>query len=235
MAKSISQIQQELINDGTIDKIAADLEREGVTGFAETGLIERAIILFAAAFIEKAKENLNASGTVDTGTLQDGLSQGEVRKSGSSYELEVGYPADSPAAKYYDSVNKGVKGFISGTPNSPYFFKSAYPSIKGPMVLAIQKWVKRNALSSRRDTPRTSVTALSRKRKAVSELNTGRTTAYLIARKIKQKGLKKTGFFDNAVNEYFGDLFYQTMAQVVGADVRAVVRATDSLINKENK
>jgi uncharacterized protein YfaT (DUF1175 family) len=87
------------------------------------------------------------------------------------------------------------------------------------MVNAIQKWVKRNALSSRSENQRFNLSGLQRKRKSVSQLNTGRTTAYLIARKIKQRGLPKTGFFDNAINEVFNDQFYNKMAEAVGGDV----------------
>jgi hypothetical protein len=236
MAKSINQIQNELINDGTIDAIAQGLASRDEAGLDSLDLIPRAIIQFAAAFIDKARENINKSGSVDTGKLADGLTQGELRRSKASYELEVGYRSSDAAAKYYDFVNKGVRGTDSGQPSdSPYSYKTRTPSMNGPMVVAIQKWVKRNALAARRDTSKSTVTALQTKRKAVSELNTGRTTAFLIARKIKRKGLKRTGFFDNAVDEYFGDLFYQTMAEIAGADVRAVIRAGDLLINKENK
>jgi hypothetical protein len=107
--------------------------------------------------------------------------------------------------------------------------------MKGPMVNAIQKWVKRNGLASRRDDQKYNTSGLQRKRKSVSELNTGRTTAFLIARKIKQKGLKRTGFFDDAVNEYFGDLFTQTIAKAMVADIAVVIKSRNSLINQENK
>lgn len=235
MAKSIDAIQNELINDGTIDRIAKDLMSTSEAGFQDTGLIERAIIQFAVAFIERAKENINQSGSTDTGALSDGLTQGQVEKQGNAFTLEVGYRNSDPAAKYYDLVNKGVQGKDSGQPNSKYKFKTRTPSMDGPMVVAIQKWIKRQGFRLTRETARTTVTAQQRKRKAVSELNTGRTTAFLIARKIKRKGLKKTGFFDSAVEQYFGDMFYQTMAEVAGANVQAVIRSTNMLINKENK
>jgi len=76
---------------------------------------------------------------------------------------------------------------------------------------------------------------LQKKRKSVSHLNTGRTTAYLIARKIKQRGLPKTGFFDNAIDEVFNNDFYTKMAKAVGADVRVYINQANSLLNKENK
>tara|TARA_R110000868_G_scaffold272091_1_gene531371 strand:+ start:52 stop:363 length:312 start_codon:yes stop_codon:yes gene_type:complete len=103
------------------------------------------------------------------------------------------------------------------------------------MVTAIQKWVKRNALSSRREDQRFNLSGLQRKRKSVAQLNTGRTTAYLIARKIKQQGLPKTGFFDNAVDEVFNQQFYDKMGKAIGADLVVYIKQANSLINNENK
>ncbi len=234
MAKSISQIQNELVNDGTINAIIKELERKGDAPITELTFVQDAIIQFAFAFIEKVKENITNSNAIDTGGLIDGISSGELRKKDSKYELQVGYDSSSPASKYYDFVNKGVQGFISKQPNSPYSYKSANPSMNGPMVNAIQKWVKRNALSSRREDQKYNTSGLQRKRKSVSDLNTGRTTAFLIARKIKQKGLKRTGFFDDAVNAYFGDLFTQTIAKAMVADIGVVIKSRNLLLNKDN-
>jgi hypothetical protein len=103
------------------------------------------------------------------------------------------------------------------------------------MVTAIQKWVKRNGLAQRREDQKYNLSGLQKKRKSVSELNTGRTTAYLIARKIKQRGLPKTGFFDNAIDEVFNEQFYAKMAKAVGGDVRVYIKQATSLINEENK
>jgi hypothetical protein len=107
--------------------------------------------------------------------------------------------------------------------------------MNGPMVTAIQKWVKRNAKLARREDQKTNLSGLQRKRKSVSELNTGRTTAYLIARKIKQRGLPKTGFFDNAIDQVFNEQFYSKMAKAVGGDVRVYIKQAVTLINEENK
>jgi len=68
-----------------------------------------------------------------------------------------------------------------------------------------------------------------------AQLNTGRTTAYLIARKIKQRGLPKTGFFDNAVDEVFNQQFYDKMGKAIGADLIVYIKQANTLINEENK
>ena len=222
-----------VINDAIIASQAAN--KEDYQKLGQLPFVERTIIRYAAKFIKRVQNNLKKANKVDTGTLSTDIAQGDLIKEGSSYSLDIGYPQSSDGAKYYDFVNKGVKGFKSGQPNSPYSFKSAYPSINGPMVTAIQKWVKRNALASRNETQKYKLSKLQKKRKSIAQLNTGRTTAYLIARKIKQRGLPKTGFFDNAVDEVFNQAFYDKMAKAVGADLVVYIKQANTLINNENK
>jgi len=228
MAKIDTEV---VINDAIIASQAAN--QEDYQKLGQLPFVERTIIRFASIFIKRVQDNLIKANRVDTGTLSTDITEGELIKQGSSYSLDIGYPASSAGAKYYDFVNKGVKGFKSGQPNSPYRFRSAYPSINGPMVNAIQKWVKRNALSSRREDQRFNLSGLQKKRKSVAQLNTGRTTAYLIARKIKQRGLPKTGFFDNAVDEVFNQQFYDKMGKAIGADLIVYIKQANTLINEE--
>jgi hypothetical protein len=230
MAKIDTEV---VINDAIIASQAAN--KEDYQKLGQLPFVERTIIRFASIFIKRVQDNLIKANRVDTGTLSTDITEGELIKQGSSYSLDIGYPTSSEGAKYYDFVNKGVKGFKSGQPNSPYRFRSAYPSMNGPMVNAIQKWVKRNALSSRREDQRFNLSGLQKKRKSVAQLNTGRTTAYLIARKIKQRGLPKTGFFDNAVDEVFNQQFYDKMGKAIGADLIVYIKQANTLINEENK
>jgi hypothetical protein len=222
-----------VINDAIIASQAAN--KEDYQQLGQLPFVERTIIRYAAKFIKQVQDNLKKANKVDTGTLSTDITEGELIKQGSSYSLDIGYPASSAGAKYYDYVNKGVQGFISKQPNSPYKYQSAFPKMNGPMVTAIQKWVKRNALSQRREDQRFNLSGLQRKRKSVAQLNTGRTTAYLIARKIKQRGLPKTGFFDNAVDEVFNQQFYDKMGKAIGADLVVYIKQANTLINNENK
>jgi hypothetical protein len=222
-----------VVDDAAISSQAS--KKSDYASLGELPFVEQTIINYAAKFIIQVQNNLQSTNKVDTGTLERDIQEGSLIREGRTYSIDVGYPASSEGAKYYDFVNKGVKGFKSGTPNSPYRFRSAFPSINGPMVNAIQKWVKRNALSSRNETQRYNLSALQKKRKAVSELNTGRTTAYLIARKIKQRGLPRTGFFDDAIDQVFNEQFYNKMAEALGGDVRLYIKQAASLINEENK
>jgi hypothetical protein len=224
--------------DVVVDDAAIESEAGKMSDYASVGelpFVEQTIINYAAQFIIQVQKNLQKANKVDTGTLETDIQEGSVIRQGSSYSIDIGYPASSEGARYYDFVNKGVKGFKSGSPNSPYRFRSAFPSMNGPMVNAIQKWVKRNGLAQRREDQKYNLSGLQRKRKSVAQLNTGRTTAYLIARKIKQRGLPKTGFFDNAIDEVFNEQFYAKMAKAVGGDVRVYIKQATSLINDENK
>jgi hypothetical protein len=222
-----------LIDDVAIASEAG--KKKDYASLKELPFIEKVMIAYAARFIIQVQKNLQTTNRVDTGRLERDIQEGSLTKEGGSYSIDVGYPKDSEAAKYYDFVNKGVQGFISKQPNSKYKFRSAYPSMNGPMVNAIQKWVKRNALAQRNETQKFNLSGLQRKRKSVSELNTGRTTAYLIARKIKQRGLPRTGFFDDAIDQVFNEQFYSKMAKAVGGDVRVYIKQAVTLINEENK
>jgi hypothetical protein len=228
------KVDMEVVVDDAI--IASEAAKStDYASLKELPFVEKVILSYAAKFIIQVQKNLISANKTDTGRLEEQIQQGDLIKADGSYLIDIGYLKGSEAAKYYDFVNKGVKGFKSGTPNSPYSFKSAYPSINGPMVTAIQKWVKRNSKLARREDQNYNLSGLQRKRKSVSELNTGRTTAYLIARKIKQRGLPRTGFFDDAIDQVFNEQFYNKMAKALGGDVRLYIKQAASLINEENK
>lgn len=232
MAKSINQIQNEIAANEALLNELSKLEEIGTNNLPAT---ERTIIEYAVEFIKKVQENLKELNKIDTGSLVKDVAKGELINQSGVYSIEIGYPASSKSAKYYDFVNKGVQGFISKSPNSAYKFRNAMPSSNGPMVLALQKWMKRNGMLSRKETASTTKSGLQRKRKAISELDSSRQGAWLLARKIKSRGLPKTGYFDDAIDEYFGDTFGAAMAKAVGADIRVGVKQVNSLINDKNK
>jgi hypothetical protein len=222
-----------VVDDAIISSEAA--KSTDYASLKELPFVEKVMIAYAAKFIIQVQKNLISANKTDTGRLEEEIQQGDIIKANGSYLIDIGYPKSSESSKYYDLVNKGVKGFKSGTPNSPYRFRSAFPSMNGPMVNAIQKWVKRNSKLARREDQKYNLSGLQKKRKSVSELNTGRTTAYLIARKIKQRGLPRTGFFDDAIDQVFNEQFYNKMAEALGGDVRLYIKQAASLINEENK
>lgn len=218
MAKSISQLQRELVNSGALNELGSSSKNYLRSG--ELPTLERFLIETAANFILKVKENIETLGISDTGALSDDLSEGELEKSSKGYSITMGYPANSKAAKYYDFVNKGVKGVKSGTPNSPYAFKNL--GVSRAMLSNIYSWVNRNGLRkndvaiTKRQAKRQSLS------KMISEASKKKSLAYAIAVNIKKKGLKQTKFFDNAVDNYFKN-FAPEVAKVIGQDVKVLI------------
>lgn len=218
MAKSNKQIEQEVL--AFLDTIG-----EGAEGFREaTSLkgLEKLIIEAAGNFIVRVKENLQKAGKIDTGVLENSISQGELIQTGGGYEIEVGYLEGSAGAKYADYVNKGVKGTRSGEPSdSPYSFKNDKPGLN--MQLAIAKWYRRNAGFARAETQKKNLSAVQRKRKRLSKVankaDSLRSLAYATSVNIKRRGLKKTGFFDKAVEASFGKDFTRLVAIVAGKEI----------------
>jgi len=220
MPKSIKQLQAELLSSGTLDKLGAS--KQDFTAIQSLPVLEQYLILAAANFIQKVKDNIEVLGISDTGALSDDIAQGDLIKETNGYSISLGYPVNSKAAKYYDFVNKGVKGFKSGTPNSPYSFKNL--GVGRSMLKNISSWVNRNGIK-RNDV---SITKRQSKReslsKMVSEASKKKSIAYAVAVNIKKKGLKKTGYFDNAVNSYFGSDFASGVSKIIGQDIKVLIR-----------
>lgn len=216
MAKSIKQLQADLLSDGLLNELGA--KRSDVN---QLPVLEQLLIRSAANFILKVKENIEVLGISDTGALSDDISSGDLVRQGNVYSIEMGYPAGSKAAKYYDFINKGVKGVQSGTPNSPYAFKNL--GVSRSFQNNISAWIKRNNIKgdvsiTKRQSKRQSLS------KMVSQSTRQKSLAYVVARSIKKKGLKKTGFFDSAVNSFFGNDFTTAVSKIIGQDVRILIR-----------
>ena len=107
MAKSIKQLQAELLSGGLLNQLGSS--RKDYAELNELPTLEQYIILAASNFILKVKENIEVLGISDTGNLSDDISQGDLTKQGGTYSVTLGYPKSSPASKYYDFVNKGVE------------------------------------------------------------------------------------------------------------------------------
>jgi hypothetical protein len=222
MAKSVKQLQDEVLSylDSQGQSKAAFEDVEKLQG------VEKLLVLSAANFILKVQENLNQSGRVDTGALASDIESGEVVTGGGSVSITVGYPAGSKAAKYYDFVNKGVKGTRSGSPSdSPYSFKNERV---GGLRNAIEGWLKRNNIASRNEDQKKNLSPVQRKRKRlskmVSESSKIKSLAYAVSVSIKRKGLKKTGFIDKAAKFAFGKEFNDAVAKVLGREVVINIR-----------
>jgi len=224
MAKSIRQLQDEILSDSTLSRLG--MERGSLDSLPS---VEKYLIECAANFIIRVQENINALGISDTGALSDDLAQGDLIKQGGSYSISMGYPINSKAAKYYDYVNKGVRGFESGQPSSsPYTFKDKRNKKGGvligrPFHKNILQWVKRNNVKgdvalTKRQAKQQSLS------KMVSEASSKKSLAYAVAVNIKKRGLRKTRFFDNAVEAYFGNDFVAAISKIVGKDITILIK-----------
>jgi hypothetical protein len=221
MAKSQRQLQAELLSEGYIDRRSRDsVDRNQ----QEATTVSELIAGYAREFIDAVRENLNKAGKVSTGALADGVDSGEVIGQGGKYTLEIGYEPNGPAAKYWDYVNKGVRGINSGQPaDSPYFYKKL--SAPPVMVEAIKGWMRTNQIAARNEDQVQDLKALQQKRKRLSEVEDPLNSfAYLTALKIKREGLPYTGYFDEPVAEYFGDQFAAAVAKAAGVDIRIAIR-----------
>jgi hypothetical protein len=222
MAKSVKQLQDEVLS-------YLDSQGQSKDAFEDVNKlqgVEKLLVLSAANFILKVQENLNQSGRVDTGALASDIESGEVVTGGGSVSITVGYPAGSKAAKYYDFVNKGVKGTRSGSPSdSPYSFKNERV---GGLRNAIEGWLKRNNIASRNEDQKKNLSPVQRKRKRlskmVSESSRIKSLAYAVSVSIKRKGLKKTGFIDKAAQFAFGKEFNDAVAKIIGREVVINIR-----------
>ena len=216
MAKSIKQLQAELLDEGLLNRLGAQRE-----DLSKLTLTEQLLIRSAANFIERVKQNIEVLGISDTGALSDDISQGELTKQGGTYSISLGYPANSAAAKYYDFVNKGVRGVKSKTPNSPYSFKNLGVSRK--FQDNIFSWIKRNNVKGD-----VAITKRQAKRQSLSKMASAATNqkslAYAVAVGIKKKGLRKTRFFDNAVDNIFGADFATAVSKIAGQDIKILIR-----------
>jgi hypothetical protein len=220
MAKSVKQLQDEVLS-------YLDSQGQSKAAFEDVNKlqgVEKLLVLSAANFIIKVQENLNQSGRVDTGALSSDIESGDVVTGGGSVSITVGYPAGSKAAKYYDFINKGVKG-TRGGPDSPYSFKNERV---GGLRNAIEGWLKRNNIASRNEDQKKNLSPVQRKRKRlskmVSESSRIKSLAYAVSVSIKRKGLKKTGFFDKAGQFAFGKEFNDAVAKIIGREVVINIR-----------
>lgn len=235
MAKqSLKSLQAELLNEGLLNDLGND--KNNYAAKRDAPLTEQLLIEVVGNFLLQVQENIIKANKVDTGTLSEQLSSGDLVKSKGVYSIEAGYPLNSTAADYAPYVNQGVKGFTSGNPaDSPFSFKSARPKFDGVMVDAILSWVQRNGISSRSDDQRKRLSSLQKKRQSVGNIDVERQTAYRIATSIKQKGLPKTDFFTSAVRQYFGDEFVAAVGSAFLSDVRVYIKQANALINNEQK
>jgi hypothetical protein len=178
-------------------------------------ITEAMLGLYTIKFIEEANKNLAQTNSVSSGKLQDSLG---FKNTFTGQKYIVDYLAED----YYKFVDEGVQGTGPGSINntSPFRYKN-----KMPPIADIQKWLKTNKGKGRaRDVNRYGMVGV--ESKSISD----RSLAFLIARSIKRKGLKATGFWSKAWAETFKD-FDEQMSKALGEDIKIELRNINRDVN----
>jgi hypothetical protein len=219
MAKSSKQIETEMLQ--FLEGVATDQSYD----LATRSIVDKYMLESAKAFIDRAKDNIRKKNLIASGDLESQLTF-ETEVGSDTYILYIGYPAESTAAKYYDYVNKGVRGYTSGSPNSIYSFKSPFPNRK--MAASIFSWANRLRIRDKYEAEAIK-TKFGKKRaritKMISEAENKKRLAYAISSSIKKKGIKRSLFFDNAKDFAFGRDFVNGLSKIMGKEVSLVIKS----------
>lgn len=180
---NISKAQAEALAEGFLDTIGTTDKEElrPLNTYTEA-------ILLVGELIQDCQTNLNTSNKVASGALSTSLVANEPYKVGSSMQV------DMMMAFYGKFVNKGVKGTRGGRSTAGYSFRNEIVSRK--MHKAIQDWIDLGKITTRTVKKYKGYGRHETKMKNIAQLD----TAYAVARSIKQRGLKPTGFLDKAID-----------------------------------
>lgn len=217
---SISKAQALALGDGFLNTLGSKPMVEG-----DLPVIESLLKDFGAEFIKQAQANLKANNSIAGGAINDIRLQ--FTKFGTTYSLSLGYPKSEPASKYFDYINKGVRGTKNekADAKTPYKFS---PSKKSVPVAPIQKWLSYNKLKT------VSVKKYSKLGVELKSIDSKKSLAYVIARSIHRKGMKSTHYFDNAATQTFGKNFYEVMQAALGKEIQIKIRQLGKEIKNGN-
>jgi len=178
---SIPRAQAAALAEGFLDDIGSSKDE-----FRPKELYTE-LFLLVGELIEAAQDNLNRADLVNTGEGSASIVAEDPVKNGSIISVDV------LMNFYLQFHNKGVKGTRSGSSTAGYSFKNEIVSRK--MYAAFSEWIKRAGLTTRTVKKYKGYGQHENNRKLISQYD----SAYAVARSIKQKGLKPTGFLDNAI------------------------------------
>jgi len=188
---------------------------ETKSGFEPLDLsdIEKVLFEYAAEFQKMASRQLRRANKISTGKLEDSISF-EVTETDAGFELAL------KVLDYYKFVDQGVRGAGANSKNntSPYKYRDKMPPIK-----EILKWIKQKGSlkASAEDQKRglSKAQKSSRALRATAKKLKPKTLAFLIARKIQQRGLPYTGFWERGFEQTFKGLDVK-LAEVTGLNIR---------------
>jgi hypothetical protein len=210
---SISKAQIQALRDSFIQSLGGSFDKYKP---GELPVLEDTLALYGKTFNDKITEILDKENITSSGKLAEPALP-IITKFGTGYILSLGYEPESEASKYYDFVNKGVKGTKNEKADSktPYAFKG---NKKAVPVSSIEKWLGYNKLKS------VSVKKYTKLGTEAKAIEGKKSLAFLIARSIHRKGLKSTRYFDRAVAQIFNKEFIENIAIAVGGDVQIQIK-----------
>jgi hypothetical protein len=212
---SISKAQIQALRDSFIQSLGGSFDKYKP---GELPVLEDTLALYGKAFNDKITEILDKENITSSGRLAEPALP-IITKFGTGYILSLGYEPGSEASKYYDFVNKGVKGTKNEKADNktPYAFKGNKKAIP---VSSIEKWLGYNKLKS------VSIKKYTKLGTEAKAIEGKKSLAFLIARSIHRKGLKSTRYFDRAVAQIFNKQFIENIAVAIGGDVQIQIRQT---------
>ncbi len=210
---SISKAQIQALRDGFIQSLGGSFDKYKQ---GELPVLEDTLALYGKAFNDRITQILDSENITSSGKLAEPALP-IITKFGTGYILSLGYEPGSEASKYYDFVNKGVKGTKNEKADSktPYAFKG---NKKAVPVSSIEKWLGYNKLKS------VSVKKYTKLGTEAKAIEGKKSLAFLIARSIHRKGLKSTRYFDRAVAQIFNKEFIENIAIAVGGDIQIQIK-----------
>jgi hypothetical protein len=175
--------------------------------------IENILLEYGKQFQSMAQGQLRKANKVSTGALADSIKY-VVKRTKNGYELNI------EVLDYYKFIDKGVQGTGPGSrnTNSPYKYKDKMPPIK-----AIMKWLKTEISAAKNEDQKYKLSKRQKKSRSVKAMSAEikkRTLAFLIARKIKRRGLPYTGFWERSFEQTFQDLDVK-LAEAAGINIRS--------------
>lgn len=182
---SISKAQAAALAEGFLDNLGSSKDE------LRPKSLYTELFLLIGELIEAAQENLNAANIIDTGKGSESLLADEPVKNGNIISVDV------LMNFYLQFHNKGVKGTRSGRSTAGFSFKNEVVSQK--MYAAFADWIKRAGIKTR-TIAKSNYKTYDRhesRRKQISQYD----SAYAVARSVKMKGLKPTGFLDKAIKK----------------------------------
>ena len=212
---SITKAQIQALREGFIQSIGDSYTKVKP---GELPILEETLAKYGQAFNDKIVELLDKDNITSSGKLAEPALP-IITKFGTGYILSLGYEKGSAASKYYDFVNKGVKGTknLKADGKTPYSFKSGKKAVP---VSSIEKWLGYNKLKS------VSVKKYKKLGTESKAIDGKKSLAWAIAKSIHTKGLSSTHYFDRAVSQIFNKEFIENIALAVGGDIQIQIKQT---------